>query len=176
MCRVINDESKHKNFCINHASNGNKALCPFRALARRIVSIRKHSGNPSIFLSAYFQKGKRHDVNNNNISTYLKWGAAVLNYPSRGMPIDLIDTHSLRGGGAMALHLNGYSDRQIMKMGRWRSNTFMEYICEHLDKFSEGMSKAMAKRFQFVNVQGGTLHNVTSLIVSLPDSVAESSV
>ena len=92
------------------------------------------------------------------------------------MSIDLIDTHSLRGGGAMALHLNGYLDRQIMKMGRWRSNTFMEYICEHLDKFSEGMSKAMAKRFQFVNVQGGTLHDVTSSIVSLPDSEAESSV
>ena len=91
-----NQKNGHKNVCINHASNGNKALCPFRALARRIVSIRKHSGNPSIFLSAYFQKGKRHDFNNNNISTYLKWGAAVLNYPSRGMPIDLIDTHSLR--------------------------------------------------------------------------------
>ena len=176
MCRVINDESKHKNFCINHASNGNKALCPFRALARRIVSIRKHSGNPSIFLSAYFQKGKRHDVNNNNISTYLKWGAAVLNYPSRGISINPINTYYLRGVGAMTLHLNGYSDRQIMKMGRWRSNTFMEYICEHLDKFSEGVSKAMAKRFQFVNVQGGTLHNVTILIVSLPDSVTESSV
>ena len=137
---------------MNHASNGNKALCPVRALARRIVSIRKHSGNPSIFLSAYFQKGKRHDVNNKNISTALKWGSAVLDYPSRGMPINLIDTHYLRGGGAMALHLNGYLDCQIMKMGRWRSNTFMEYICEHLNKFSERKSKSMAKTFQFVNV------------------------
>ena len=76
----------------------------------------------------------------------------------------------------MALHLNGYPDRQIMKMGRWRSNTFMEYICEHIDKFSEGMSKSMAKIFQFVNVQGGTIHNVISLIVSLPESESESSV
>ena len=100
----------------------------------------------------------------------------MLDYPFRAMPINLIDAHSLRGGGAMALHLNGYSDRQIMKMGRWRSNTFMEYICEHLYKFSEGMSKSMAKRFQFVNVQGGTLHDMKSLILSLPDSEAESSV
>ena len=126
--------------------------------------------------SAYFQKVKRHNVNNNNISTALKWGAAVFDYPSRGMPIDMINTHSLRGGGAMALHLNSYLDCQIMKMGRWRSNTFMEYTCEHINKFSEGMSKAMAKRFQLVNVQGGTLHDVTSLIVSLPDSAAERSV
>ena len=52
----------------------------------------------------------------------------------------------------------------------------MEYICEHLEKFSEGMSKATAKMFQFVNLQGGTLHDMTFLIVSLPDSDAESSV
>ena len=45
---------------------------------RQIVSIHKHSGDPSIFLSAYFQKGERHDVNNDNISTALKLGAAVL--------------------------------------------------------------------------------------------------
>ena len=50
----------------------------------------------------------RHDVNNNNIGTALKWGAAVLDYPSRDIPINLVDTHSLIGGGAMALHLNGY--------------------------------------------------------------------
>ena len=54
----------------------------------------------------------------------------------------------------MTLHLNSYLDTQIMKMGRWRSNTFMEYICGHIDKFSEGMSISMAKRFQFVKFVG----------------------
>ena len=97
----------------------------------------------------------------------------MLNYPSRGISINPINTYYLRGVGAMTLHLNGYSDRQIMKMGRWISNTFMEYIYEHIDKFSEGMSKAMSKRFQFVNVQRGTLHDVTSSIVSLPESEAK---
>ena len=70
----------------------------------------------------------------------------------------------------MALHFNGYSDREIQKMGQWRSDTFKEYICEHLDKFTEGMSKAMTRRFHFVNVQGGTIHDTTSeVMMMMPD-------
>ena len=73
----ISNQKNEKKFCTNHASNGNKELYPVRELARLNVSKRKHSGNPSIF-SAYFQEGKRHDVNNSNISTAWKRGAAVI--------------------------------------------------------------------------------------------------
>ena len=57
----------------------------------------------------------------------------------------------------MALHLSGYSDREIQKMGRWTSDTFKEYISEQLNLFTKGMSKAMSQRFNFVNVEGGVL-------------------
>ena len=77
-----------------------------------------------------------------------------MDYEDRGIFIDQIDTHSLRAGGANALHLNGYSDREIQKMGRWKSDTFKEYITEGLNKFSEGMSTSMKKLFKYVNVQG----------------------
>ncbi len=60
------------------------------------------------------------------IRAALKLAAFALRYPSRGIPIDRVDTHSLRSGGANALALNGYSDREIQKMGRWRSATFKE--------------------------------------------------
>ena len=66
----------------------------------------------------------------------LKMAATVLEYPERrGIPIERIDTHSLRIGGANALHLAGYSDREIQKMGRWRSETFKEYVREQLSNF-----------------------------------------
>ena len=49
----------------------------------------------------------------------LKLAGATLNYPSdKGIPIDRINTHSLRSGGANALALAGYSDTQIQKMGQ----------------------------------------------------------
>ena len=89
------------------------------------------------------------------ISKALKAGAYDLDYMSRGIFPDDIDTHSLRAGGANALSLNGYTDREIQKMGRWRGETFKEYIREGLSSFSEGMSRAMKRNFQFVNVQSG---------------------
>ena len=86
----------------------------------------------------------------------------------KGIPIDRIDTHSLRGGGANALSLSGYSDREIQKMGRWKSDTFKEYISSQLSQFLVGMSKSMKKVFNFVNVEGGVYHDVTSPMVNVP--------
>ena len=116
---------------------------------------------------AYFENGKRHDVTDNNTQREIKICAVALDYETqRAIPINRIDTHSLRGGGAMALHLNGYSDREIQKMGRWRSDTFKEYISELLNSFTKGMSTAMRKRFNFFNVKGGVLRNITNTVVA----------
>ena len=61
----------------------------------------------------------------------------------------------------MALHLLGYSDHEIQTMGQWRSNTFKKYISEQLDKFTKGMSNSMRRRFNFVNVKGGVVREIT---------------
>ena len=88
----------------------------------------------------------------------LKAAATALEYPStRGIPIDWVDTHSLRGGGANALSLNGYSDTQIQKLGRWWGATFKEYIRNKLHSFVSGMSKAMKKLFGYMVVSGGSV-------------------
>ena len=76
-----------------------------------------------------------------------------------------VNTHLLRGGGANALAMTGYSDRQIQKMGRWKSATFMEYIREELACFSKGISRAMKKTFGFVNIANGACHNITNVVV-----------
>ena len=86
----------------------------------------------------------------------LKAAAAEKEYPGlRGCPLDRIDTHSLRSGGANTLSLAGYEEFQIQKMGRWNSKTFKEYILEQLSNFTDGMSKAMSKTFNFVNIAAG---------------------
>ena len=52
------------------------------------------------------------------MSAALKFAAIALNYPSlKGIPIDRADIHSLRYGGANALSLAGYSNRDIQKLG-----------------------------------------------------------
>jgi hypothetical protein len=164
--KLDNQKNGWKGVCIHQEHNGESIACPVRALGRRYLHIQAHEPDTRTFLSAYYDKGVRYDVTDRNISAALKVAALLLDYPSRGFPIERIDTHSLRSGGANALSLAGYSDRQIQKMGRWRGSTFKEYIREELHVFSEGMSTHMKKHFKFVNIAGGVYHDVTTAVLS----------
>ena len=86
----------------------------------------------------------------------------------KGIPINQIDTHSLRGGGANALSLSGYSDREIQNTGRWKKDTFKEYISSQLSQLSVGMSKSTKKVFNFINVKGEVYSDVTAAIINEP--------
>lgn len=168
--KLDNQKNGWKGVCIHHHANGDCYLCPVRALGRRILHIRENSKKrnySSTFLSTYWVHGTQRYVNHGNISKGLKWAAAALDYPAcKGIPIDRVDTHSLRCGGANALALAGYSDRQIQKMGRWRSATFLEYIKESLFDFSAGMSTSMKQHFNFVSVEGGVFQDVTTSVIT----------
>ena len=99
--------------------------------------------NKKTHLSEYWVKRKIIDLNADNMSAALKFTTTALNYPYlKGIPIEIVDTHSLGSGGENALSLAGYSDRDIQKMGLWRGETFKEYIREELHCFAEGMSTA----------------------------------
>ena len=104
--------------CIHQEHNREELTCPVRTLGSQYLHIRGHTSDPSTFLSSYFSNKGHFDVSDRNISAALKMAALVLAYPSRGFPIDRIDTHSLHSGGANALSLAGYTNRQIQKMGQ----------------------------------------------------------
>jgi hypothetical protein len=130
--KLDNQKNGWRNVCVNQHHNGDELFSPVRGLGRRYIHIRKHMrGNWKTNLSAVFdEKGKRSDVTDKHIRQGLKLAASALEYPEfRGIPIERIDMHSLRIGGANALHLAGYTDREIQKMGRWRGETFKEYDC-----------------------------------------------
>ena len=166
--RLSNQKNGYKNACIHQEHNGRKICSPVRTVGRRFCHIRKYSTDPNTFLSAFFEsQTTRGDVTDNDIRRELKAAAIALDYETQfNIPISRIDTHSLRAGGANALHLAGYSDREIMKMGRWRGKTFMEYIQEQLSTFTRGMSTNMSRRFHFVNIEGGVLRDITHSIVN----------
>jgi hypothetical protein len=127
------------------------------------TALRENGADTKTFLSAYYDdKGQRGDITNEDVSKALKAAAAVLEYPTmKGIPIDRIDTHSLRSGNANALSLSGYSDTQIQKMGV----TFKEYIQEELASFSEGMSESMKTKFDFVNIAGNAFNTITDALI-----------
>ena len=51
-------------------------------------------------------------------------------------------------------------------MGRWRGATFKEYVHEELASFSKGMSTKMKQNFQFVNVAGNSMYDITENIIA----------
>jgi hypothetical protein len=169
--KIGNQKNGWKNVSIYHEANGDPHLCPGRALGRRYCYIRKH-GNERTYLSAYWIDGQRCDVADHDMRLAIKAAGRALEYPTEyGIDIDRLDTHSLRSGGANQLAEAGYSEMQIQKMGRWRGDTFKEYIREELACFSAGMSKAMKKTFKFVNITGsaqGAMVDVTSTVVAAP--------
>ena len=164
--RLRDQKNGWKNVCIHQQHNGHKYHCPVRALARIVINIRTFTSDSDTYLSTYRTK-EVHEVTDKDMRKGIKMAAAVLDYPTnKGIMIAQVDTHSFRAGGANALHMAGYLDRQIQKMGRWRSDTFKEYISDSLSTFSDGMSKDMKRKFNFVNIAGGALTDVTTSVLA----------
>jgi len=159
--KLDNQKNGWKGVCVYHEHNGEPLHCPVRALGRRCRHMQLHGATQKTFLSAYWVDNIQYNVTAEDMSRGLKMAASALRYPThKGIPIERINTHSLRSGGANALALNGYSDTQIQKMGRWRGATFKEYIREELACYAAGMSTNMKHRFNFVNIAGNAFREV----------------
>ena len=167
--KLDNQKNGWKGACIFQEANGDPYYCPVRAVARRYLHIRKHSNNTKEMISMYWERdASPRTVTAEHISKAIKLAAGMLHYPSnKGIPVQRINTHSLRSGGANVLALSGYSDTEIQKMGRWRSSTFKEYIREELACYARNMSRKMRTKFHFVNIAGNAFHDVTNELVLL---------
>ena len=83
---------------------------------------------------------------------HLRTAIKTLNLEKSGITPDLVGVHSFRAGGAMALKLNGAPDTTIMKMGRWTSLTFLQYIHNQIAHLSTDLSSKMSTNLQFQNI------------------------
>lgn len=164
--KLENQKNGWKGVCISHHSNRLGMFDPVEGLGRRYAHIWQYTHDEDTYLSAYFDAdGVRHDLQDKDIRNAVKAAATALNYPTqRNIPITKIDTHSLRIGGANALSLAGYSKQQIQKMGRWRGETFLEYVREGMAEYTVGMAEQMAKQFSFVSLEGGVFSDVTEAV------------
>ena len=157
--RISNQKNGHAGACVHHwAIDGEMFACPVRALGRRVIHIRAHSRSGNAFLCSFWDEVGLGNVTDTQVRYAVKFAAQALGYPDRGIPVQRIDTHSLRSGGACALKLSGRDDVEIMKMGRWAPNStsFMEYIQQQLSTFSAGMATDMSRIAVFTNMEGAT--------------------
>jgi hypothetical protein len=81
---------------------------------------------------------------------------------------DRVGSHTLRTSGATALKLHGVSDSIIMKLGRWRSNTFLRYIQSQFGHLTRGIAAAMSTPLTFHNVAALPLPSTAAAPLTLP--------
>jgi hypothetical protein len=65
----------------------------------------------------------------------------------------------------MPWHYRDIQTHKYEKMGRWKGETFKEYIREKLACYSAGMSTNMKCNLKFVNVSGNAHHDITTTCV-----------
>lgn len=157
--RITNQKNGIKGQCIHHECTGTSDS-PIKSLARRIYHIMHRGGSPTDLLATYFPK-KKHPkfISHRTISNAVKTAAGQIGLYSStaGYTRRDVSSHSLRAGGAMAMHLHNVPRDTIKKQGRWRSETFLMYIHEQISGFATGLSTKMSTDIPFRNVAGPTV-------------------
>ena len=111
--------------------------CPVLALAHIIHEILSNGGTNDTLLCSVWDGTGWLDLEPCHIINMVRNTAGELKLHRQSIDHDLVGDHSLRAGGAMALKLHGYDDTTIMKMGRWTSLTFLEYIHNQISHLSK---------------------------------------
>mmetsp|Transcript_24953 Transcript_24953/g.44940 ORF Transcript_24953/g.44940 Transcript_24953/m.44940 type:complete len:447 (-) Transcript_24953:968-2308(-) len=132
--KLNNQKNGWKGVCINHEHNGDDTFCAVCALGRLYCHTLCKGGGMETLLSTYWEGKTRQDVTDKDIRDSLKWAAAYLKYlPKRGIPIDLVDTHSFKLAGHVRLPYRGIpthrSRRWAAGVARRSKNIFGSSWC-----------------------------------------------
>jgi integrase len=145
-----NQKNGQRDAVLHHEALPHNPLCPCKAAARRFVSMRLcDPTNANAILSLYAPN--RH-VTATQMAGVIRVAALRSMIWLQGYDLLRIGPHSLRASGAMQLKLNGVSDSMIQKMGRWSSNTWLQYLHGQISCLTRGLSARMATPVLYVNV------------------------
>jgi hypothetical protein len=125
---------------------------PIAALAHQVHHILSNGGTTETLLCTYFDNGTENCVTSKQIVKAVRTAAKLLKLQNVAIDPDLVGSHSLRSGGAMALRLHGEEATTIMKLGRWTSTTFLDYIHTQIAHLSNGVSTRMSEEIPFLNI------------------------
>jgi hypothetical protein len=154
--KITNQKNGTRGTIISHDASGTTAD-PVRALARRVHHILQHPQcRETDIISTYVTTTARgpRPLQAADINRMVKSAARALGLDAKGFPPESVSSHSLRAGGAMAMHLNHVDRDTIRKQGRWSSDTFLMYIHEQISAFSAGLSTKMSQGVGWFNIAG----------------------
>ena len=128
-------------------SSGDILLCPViigTKFVKRVIAI-PGSNDDSKICMFLTEDGKITHINSAQVLPRLRATVEIMGKDKLGFSEDDVGLHSLRAGGAMAMFLSGVPTIIIMRIGRWSSEAFLEYIREQVESFTFGVSKKMIR-------------------------------
>ena len=133
-------------------------LNPVRAWAAVVQRVRSYtsSNNDTTVCTFQNQDGTMTSIAADHVRSQLRAIVDVIGVDILGFTSDEVGFHSLRSGGAMAMFLSGTSTIVIMRIGRWYSEAFLEYIREQVEEFTAGVAQKMLRFEDFNNLRSHT--------------------
>ena len=152
--KISNQKNGRMGQTIHHHATGKPHSCPVQALARRVHHILSNNGTSDNIICDVWKPSTNtwYQITPTDMITSIRKAVVELNLHLQGIDPDMVGVHSLRAAGAMALKLMGESDTTIMKLGRWRSLTFLEYVHNQIAHLSIDLSKKMSTHLEFNNI------------------------
>ena len=156
--RIPDQKNGVKGQCIHVQCTGSK-FSPIKSLARRVHHILSNGGTQAtpIYYNHYQLFTTWRQVTADHISKAIKQAAGEIGLYRLGYEPADVSSHSLRAGGAMAMHLNKIDTITIRKIGRWKSDTFLMYIHGQIIAFAAGVSLKMSNAIPFRHIAGPTV-------------------
>ena len=97
--------------------------------------------NPTTPVSNFPTAQGLQSVSASNIIAITRAETQRLGAPRIGFSPEDVRTHSIRSGGAMAMHITWVPCRKFIAIGQWCLLGFMVYIQQQILSFSAGVSK-----------------------------------
>lgn len=151
--RITNQKNGVKGQTVYHEAL-KKKRCPIRGLAHRVHHILSNGGEESTIILAYKITNGIRLLSAEDIVEGIRLATVALRLDKNRYTPEMVGSHSLRAGGAMAMKLNGIDRDIIRKVGRWSSDTFLMYLHEQIAQLTAGVSKAMSQPQPMFNIMG----------------------
>ena len=138
-----------KNESVSQSRTTESWACPAKSVHRQTLYLRRHNASPTTPLCSYKEGSRWRRVTSRDLTTLLR-AAAKRVEGDTGISHKLINSRSLRAGGATALLCTGVPDVQVQYMGRWQSQVYLRYF--------HTQATPVAKRFAQQMVDHGDFH------------------
>lgn len=144
----------HQDEAIPQEATDDPELNPVRHWAftiRRLMSYPKYDPTWPVYTYYDFKNERFSDLRSYEILDTIRAAVTAIGYDILGINASDVGTHSVRGAFAMMLYLAGVPVFTTMKLGRWASDAFLQYIEQQVLSFSHGASKKMLFSNTFFN-------------------------